>query len=175
MITLPEKLETKRLVIRPLEPKDLDGFLRFMTDSEATRYLLFSDEQRTERGARELFDFVMSSYSGDNPVFAYAIALRKNDRFIGSCGVSDLETFAKLECYYALLPEYWKRGFATEATKALIHYCAGQDGVSEIWAFMSRENPNSAGVAERAGMKFCGLNVHPANGAEGLAYVYSSR
>lgn len=56
-----------------------------MTDEQATRYLLLADEQKSEEGAKELFSAVADSYRSDNPIFAYATAL-KHSRFIGSCG-----------------------------------------------------------------------------------------
>ena len=58
-----------------------------------------------------------------------------------------------------------------EATAALLRYCFAQDGVGEVWAFIDPDNPNSAGVAERAGMQRMGEHVHPVFGNTGLAYV----
>jgi RimJ/RimL family protein N-acetyltransferase len=171
MIPLPESIESERLVIRPFKSEDRDGYLAFMTNPKATQYLMFTDEQRTEEGAQALLEAVQGSYSSEEPIFAYAIALKEDDTFIGSCGLSELDEPARLECYYSLLPSYWKRGYATEATAALLRYCFAQDGVDEVWAFMSKENPTSAGVAERIGMENRGIQVHPVFGNEGRAYV----
>ena len=142
-----------------------------MTDADATRYLMFTDEQRTQEGAQTLLEAVQSSYSTDAPIFAYAIALKGDDAFIGSCGLSELDEPGRLECYYSLLPSHWGQGYATEATAALLRYALAQDGVEEVWAFMSPENPNSAGVAERVGMEQQGVLEHPVFGHSGLAYV----
>ena len=174
MIPLPQSIETERLTIRPFEPKDLDAYLDFMTDAEATRYLMFTDEQRTEAGARELFEAVRDSYSTDEPIIACAIARREDDAFVGSCGVSELDAPGQLECYYSLLPAHWKKGYATEATAALLRYCFAQDAVDEVWAFMSPENPNSVGVAERVGMEDRGVQEHPVFGNTGRAYVMTA-
>lgn len=171
MIPLPDAIETDRLVIRPFRQSDLDGYLSFMTDAEATRYLLFDDEQRTEKGARALFDAVRASYASAEPIFAYVIARKEDNAFVGSCGVSGLDEPGRLECYYSLLPAHWGKGYATEATAALLRYCFAQDGVEEVWAFMSPENPNSACVAERVGMADEGLRTHPVFGNEGRAFV----
>lgn len=171
MIPLPESIETERLVIRPFKEEDREAYLAFMTDAEATRYLMFSDEQRTEEGAGALFDTVQGSYATEEPVFAYTIALKADDAFIGSCGLSELGEDERFECYYSLLPSQWGRGYATEATTALLRYCFEHDGVEEVWAFMSPDNPNSAGVAERIGMEDRGIREHPVFGVAGRAYV----
>lgn len=168
MIPLPKAIDSERLTIRPFKEKDREAYLAFMTDAEATRYLMF---QRTEEGAKALLDAVRDSYSTEEPVFAYAIALKEDDAFIGSCGLSELDKAERFECYYSLLPSYWGRGYATEATAALLRYCFEHDGVEEVWAFMSPDNPNSAGVAERVGMGNRGLREHPTWGTSGRAYV----
>ena len=167
---LPDAITTERLTIRPFRAGDLDSFLSFMLDESATRYLMFSDEQKTPEGAQGLFEFVMASYATDQPVFAYAIAMKDQEQFIGSCGLSEISGGDVFECYYSLLPDYWKMGFATEATRALIGYCFHNYTIKEICAYMSPENPNSAGVAERAGMKHRGTEVHPLFGNPARLY-----
>jgi RimJ/RimL family protein N-acetyltransferase len=142
-----------------------------MTDREATRYLLLSEEQKTEAGARELFEFVQESYQGDEPVCALAIA-DEDDRSVGSCGVSPVEE-GVLECYYSLLPESQGQGYATEATGALMDYFFERTDLEELRAYMSQENPRSAGVARRLGMACRGVAPHPVHGTEGLLYSIS--
>ena len=164
-------LHTERLIIRCFEPRDWPGFLKFMTDPAATQYLLFTGETKTETGARKLFEDTMESYSTGNPVHAYALAL-KNNAFVGSCGFSDIDKDSGIyECYYCLLPEYWKRGYATEAIKALIDYCFRVCRIAEMRAYVCSENPGSLKVAERAGMRYLGAQTHPLSGADGLAYA----
>ena len=159
---VPHKIETQRLVLRPYQKKDIEPFLEFMLDIKATRYLDFTDEQRTEKGARELFDFVIKSYTTNEPVFAIVIALKKNNEFVGSCGLSPLADKNTVECYYSLFPRYWKKGFATEAMRALLKYAFEQLMVTEVVAFASPYNTPSWRVAERIGMTFRGVveNVH---------------
>lgn len=176
MIKLPSQITTERLIIRPFHDGDRTAYLDFMTEERATRYLVFTPEQKTEAGALQLFDFITDSYASDDPIFAYAIAL-PDDRFIGSLGISQLPGISHLppdgvyECYYSLLPRYWKQGYATEATRALFDYCFEHDAVREIRAYMSPDNPDSAGVAERAGMRYQGLQTHPVFGNQGLLYT----
>lgn len=172
MIDLPDQLTTDRLVIRPFQPDDREAYVAFMTDPRATRYLLFTDAQKTEEGARLLVEAIMASYTSDEPVFAYAIAL-KDGGFIGSCGLSSLPGEGVYECYYSLLPAYWGHGYATEATRALLAYCFAQ-GVWEVRAYMSPDHPASAGVAERVGMTDRGLRQHPTFDHEGRLYAITN-
>ena len=51
-----QPINTERLIVRCFEQHDWPGFLKFMTDPIATRHLLFSDELKSENGARALFE-----------------------------------------------------------------------------------------------------------------------
>ena len=99
MFSVP--LETERFIIRKFVPKDFSVFLEFMLDDESTKYLAFEDEQKTEDGAKELFDFVCSSYESENPVHAYAIAEKGSGCYVGSCGFASYDE-GIYECYYGV-------------------------------------------------------------------------
>ncbi len=170
---VPTRIETDRLALRTFTAGDLEPYLRFMLDPEATRYLDFTDEQRTEPGARELFAFVLQSYGGDDPVFALVIALKENDQFIGSCGMARLEDEEHVECYYSLLPEYWGHGYATEATKALLAYAFRELGILQVSAYASLDNPRSWRVAEKAGMTYGGIAQYRGNDFTGKMFSLS--
>lgn len=165
-----ERIETERLVIRPFQHTDWPGVREFMPDPRATRYLAFTDAMETEQGAHELFDATMAAYATAEPMHAYAIALG-DGMFIGSCGVSSLPEPRILECFYGLLPRFWKQGYASEAATALLSYCMEASDTQEIRAYVSEENPASSRVAERIGMENFGMQPHPVFGREDLVYA----
>ena len=111
-LQLLNRINTDRLIIRPFRQDDLAGFICYMTDERVTRYLDFSEEQRTESGASELLTAVTDSYASESPLFAYAVTL-KDGTFVGSCGIMDLPEGGTIECYYGLLYDHWGRGYAT--------------------------------------------------------------
>jgi [ribosomal protein S5]-alanine N-acetyltransferase len=168
-INLPT-IETERLIVRPFQERDLDRYLAFMTDPAATQYLMLTELQKTEPGARQLFDAILASYHTDDPILVLAIEL-KGHGCIGSCGCAPLPTPGIYEIYYNLLPAYWGRGYATEAGRALITYCLLDTSCHEIRAYISPENVKSAAVAERAGMLHWGIHRHPTFGNEARVYV----
>jgi ribosomal-protein-alanine N-acetyltransferase len=166
---IPEAVRTDRLVIRPFVEEDVDGYLGFMTDERAIRYLSLQPEQRTEAGARALFEFVRTSYETDHPAWVLAIEAPPHG-FVGSCGVASVEG-SILECRYSLLPRYWGHGYATEAAAALLGYVFDTSAVPEIRAYMSAESSRSSAVAARLGMEFPGPQAHPIFDRPGLLYV----
>ena len=61
------------------------------------------------------------------------------------------------EVGYTFHPDYWGRGYATEATQAIIHWLFTDFGVSRIQASLHPDNPPSARVLEACGLTFEGL------------------
>jgi [ribosomal protein S5]-alanine N-acetyltransferase len=58
---------------------------------------------------------------------------------------------------YRLGKQYWGKGYATEALRAVIAYLFEQTTVNRIYASTWAENTASARVLEKAGMRFEGL------------------
>ncbi|MDY6902583.1 MAG: GNAT family N-acetyltransferase [Cyanobacteriota bacterium] len=150
---LPTKLETKNLILRPYNASDWSAFLQFMLCPQVTNYLNFTSEQTTLMGAKELFETTLNSYTTSEPLFALVIAQQKNDLFIGSCGFSTPDKQQNCECFYALLPEYWGQGFATEAMTQLLDYGFHQLGIKGVIAHVNRDNLASIQVAGEIGSK----------------------
>ncbi len=165
---IPQKIETNRITIRKFRATDKKRFLDFMRDEVSTRYLMFTEEQKTEEGASELFEFILNAYESETPIFSMAIETHEYG-YVGSCGVSQIEE--KIwECYYSLNREFLKKGIATESLKALIDYCFNELQIDELRAYMSPENPDSSRVAERCGMEYMGIQIHPIFKNEGKLY-----
>jgi RimJ/RimL family protein N-acetyltransferase len=63
------------------------------------------------------------------------------------------------EIWYLVEPESWGKGIATEAAKHLLDFGFGELGLHRIWATCLPENPASARVLEKAGMRKEGFLV----------------
>ena len=78
----------------------------------------------------------------------------EGSRLIGSCGVR-VNDFARQEgnIGYELNPEYWRRGYATEAARAVMRFGFEQLGLHRIWAQCNADNRASVRVLEKLGMR----------------------
>lgn len=63
------------------------------------------------------------------------------------------------EVGYTFHPDYWGKGYATEATQAIIDYLFTDFGVSRVRATLHPDNPQSARVLEACGMTYEGLTI----------------
>ena len=165
--TLP--IRTERLLIRQFVPQDLSAYLEFMLDPESTQYLAFDADQKTKKGATDLFDIVISSYQSENRVHAYAIALADSNQYVGSCGFA-ADGSENVECYYSIHPKYGRKGYAYEAMIGLLEVLQSCPSIAEIRAYCAPENTASISLAEKLGFKRIGRAVHAHSGQEGILY-----
>ena len=158
------RLETERLLLRPLSLDDLDHFAAFYADPEVTRYLgagrtLNRDE--SEQSLRRM----LRSYEVDG-FGQLAVERREDGELIGRSGflVWDAETLTptteaeatgptELEIGYALGREFWGQGYATEAATAVRNHALRSMRRSRLIAFIRPGNLASARVAEKLGMR----------------------
>ncbi len=169
MFSVP--LETERFIIRNFQPKDLSAFLEFMLDDESTKHLAFGDEQKTDDGAKVLFDFVCSSYESESPVHSYAIVEEDSDRYVGSCGFAPYDE-GIYECYYSVNKTECGKGVATEVTKAIAQVLSE---TVEVRAYCHPENYAAHAVAKKAGFIHYGLSLHKNFRVEGELFIYKKR
>ncbi len=161
-MNIPNILETKRLIIRPFNSDDINPFISFMINKESTKYLNFTEEEKTPEGAETLIQSIINSYGTQNSVFALAITQKDSGRYLGSCGLSPIENDNELECFYALLPQFWGNGYAIESVKKLFEYAFTELNLSKIVAYVNPGNTRSWKTAERVGMKYLG-QIRPKN------------
>ena len=82
----------------------------------------------------------------------WGLALRENDRVIGTCGFnnwSKTERWAELA--YDLAPEFWGRGLMRQAVKAILEWSFQQDHIDQILAYVRVDNERSIAFLERNG------------------------
>lgn len=159
MYPVPTAIESERLILRRFHSADLPSLIRFMTTPEATRYLAFGDEIKTAAGARQLFASTLASYDSEQPLFALAVEEKVSGVFAGCCGISPLGR-GEAEIFYALLPQHWRRGLATEIAQALTAHLFAETDTRQIKAFIMPGHEASKRVAEKTGFRDTGLVVN---------------
>jgi RimJ/RimL family protein N-acetyltransferase len=163
---VPESLTTDRLVLRRPRPADAAAiFSGYAADPLVTR-LLGWPRHRSIDDSRAFIawcDDVWAS-RGAGP---YLIV--NGDDVIGSTGL-DLETEWRAQTGYVLARAAWRRGYATEATTAMVEL-ADAIRVIRLYALCHPDNPASARVLVKAGFNLEGVLRRycpfPNSGADG--------
>jgi RimJ/RimL family protein N-acetyltransferase len=152
-------LVTERLVLRPLEPGDLEPLSRILGDPLAMR---FFPRPRTREESRVWIARNQERYTVDGHGL-WAVERRSDGAFLGDCGLvmQRPEGRPEVEVGYHFAPEYWGQGYATEAAGACIRLAFDVLRVPRVIALIRPENLPSARVARRLGLR----PLHPVDHA----------
>lgn len=148
---LSQTLETERLILRKLMPKDVEPIFRnWANDPEVTKYVTWDfhkDIQTTELIVQEWI-----KEESDPKTIRYMITTKESDEPIGSIDVVDYVNGAP-EIGYCLSRKHWGKGYMTEACKAFVKYLLNI-GFNKIVIEANIDNIASNRVIEKCGFVF---------------------
>ena len=144
-------LETSRLILRPFRNEDIDLLAELMANPDFMRFSLgvFSREQ-TASFLEKLIDWDRRSLPSQ-----FAVIHRDDHRLIGYCGFfhQQVDGTSEIEIGYRLHPEYWNKGLATEAARAVRDHAFAELKLPRVISLIHPDNVPSRRVAEKNGMK----------------------
>ena len=70
------------------------------------------------------------------------------------CGLIKRDTLPDVDIGFALLPEFWGRGYAHEAASAVLEHARRDFGLERILAIATPHNDSSIRLLEKMGMTF---------------------
>ena len=110
----------------------------------------------TETDMERVIGKMQAMYS-EGRAMRWGIAVRGQKEIIGTIGFSKIVQGHKATIVFALQPEYWSRGFITEAIRVVIRYGFKELGVNRIEAEVMPGNAGSEKVLLKTGFSFEGL------------------
>ena len=146
------RLETERLVIRPLEPEDRPTFTSFTYDPEVMRYV-HGGQPYTEAEVDEFFSR-QARQLAEQDVCMGALVEKASGRMVGICGTQPLGTTGDLEIGWWLSREVWGRGYATEGGGAALRHVLETLHRPRAVAIIDPPNEASKAVVARLGMTY---------------------
>lgn len=142
-------LETQRLLLRKFTAADLDALYEIFRDEEVNTFLPWLplkslDDARNFYEARYVRAYRLPC------AYRYAICLKAENIPIGYIHVASDDSH---DLGYGLRREFWHRGIATEAGRAVIEQVR-RDGIPYLTATHDVRNPRSGRVMQRLGMRY---------------------
>jgi len=171
----PEIIQTSRLFLRLPVPGDADAiFQKYAQDPEVTKYLVWRPHESIHV-TKAFIRRCIQCWKGET-FFPWVVIRKKDHALIGMIELR-IESF-RADLGYVLAREHWGNGYATEMTKTIVEWAMAQENIYRVWATCDVENPASARVLEKAGMRREGILrrfiVHPNISAEPRdSYCYS--
>ncbi len=161
-----EPKDTERLHLRPLSLDDVPLLQPFYEDPRTTLYFPAASKAGSNQAdiliRKQLGRYLSDSYG------LHALIEKDSGTFIGICGLllQYVDGEEELEIGYHLLPEYWGKGFATEAATFFKEYAFNHNLAPSVISIIQVDNTASQNVATRNGMKidssmrFGGMDVY---------------
>lgn len=153
------RLETPRLLLRPLEASDVSVLVALWVDPDVMRYM--GGPRDRERVSRNLEEKLRTDSA--DPFGFCSVVEKTSGRLIGECGLTpkEVDGQSEVELVYLLAVDAWGHGYATEAACAMRDHALGPLRLRRLIALIDPENIASARVAEKVGMRFEKAVVRP--------------
>ena len=149
-------LETRRLLLRAPLRSDARDMFRYAKDPLVSRYVVWQRHETPADSKEFLSGIIADNRSGGGITFA--VQDKESGAMIGTLGFNwiDRENHVA-ETGYSFSREYWGRGLATEALRALMTYGFDTLHLNRIEGQCDVRNPASGRVMEKCGMRREGL------------------
>ncbi len=155
-------LETERVRIRALTIIDAGFMLQLMNTPSWIKNIGSRNVNDKTTASNYIANNIINSYN-INGFGLFLVNLKKDNQPAGICGIVKREGLTIPDLGFAMLPNYEGKGFATEASKAVISYAEKNLGISTLAGITKQENIASIRVLEKVGMQFQEMIQLPQN------------
>jgi RimJ/RimL family protein N-acetyltransferase len=156
-----KSIETERLLLRAVELSDWEAIFEMNTDPHVMRYIgdgSISPLSRDEFAER--FEQRLGQHADDEYGLA-VVVLKVTNQFIGVCWLCYEEFLSGVELGYRYRRDAWRKGFATEAGRAVLQAGFGLSQLEEVLAYTHPENTASIRVLEKLGFEHIKEQYYP--------------
>lgn len=156
-------LETERLILRQFSKSDRDNLVALDSDPEVMRYINGGIPSSEKEITKVFLPDVLSYYSEYENLGFWAVVEKLNNEFVGWVVLRPESRFriavylnavedSVLELGYRFCRASWGKGYATEASLALINEVAASSDCKKVVAWAIPENKASIRVMEKLGL-----------------------
>lgn len=163
-------IETKRLILRELEPADSGELAKVLSDEDSMRHYPhpFSEAEVSgwiERNIKRYREYGFG---------LWALIRKQDERFIGDCGITlqNIDGEILPEIGFHVIGEYRANGYATEASIACREYAVNTLKYPAVYSYTRAGNSASRKVALKSGMKE--IKKYFKDGIEHVVYRYDA-
>lgn len=151
--------ESDRLVIREWTEADADAALGIYGSAEVARWLSPAMDQVPNKATMRLLlrAWIEAGKSLVVPAGRWAIVTKADGAVVGGLMIGLLPPYEEdFEIGWQLEPAAWGRGFATEASHALMRWAFATGTIDELYAVARPQNRRACATARRLGMAWVG-------------------
>lgn len=139
VIYMFKELETKRLRLKNIGYEDADFVYKEFSTDEVNNYLYDAEPISSTAEAKQLIEF----YTQEEPrnQHRWIIIMKDTNEKIGTCGFHCWDRMNGIvEIGYDLQPDYWRKGYTSEALEEIIKFAKNEMNVISIIAHIAERN-----------------------------------
>lgn len=144
---IEKKIQTERLILRPLRVTDAADVFEWVGDPVVNRYMPYPLYQNVA----QVEDWIARIPEAENE---FGFALRSTGKVIGSGSITWDPQRNVYELGYNVSRAYWGLGYATEAAKAMLHWAHTMLNARDFAAEHVTVNAASGRVLQKCGFQF---------------------
>jgi RimJ/RimL family protein N-acetyltransferase len=149
-------LSTSRFTLRPLQPSDAQALYGMYSNPQFMRYWSSAPWTSIDQAERMIANDRQDHEAGRH--LRLAIIRDADALFVGTCTLFGFGPHGdRAEIGYGIAPQFWGRGYMTEAVGALIAFAFGELGLRRLEADIDPRNAGSARGLEKLGFTREGL------------------
>ena len=146
-------LETERLSLRELTVDDAEFIMTLLNEPSFLRYIGDKKVRNLDDARQYILNGPVASY--ERHAFGLnCVELRESHTPIGMCGLLKRDELPDPDIGFALLPDFWNKGFAFEAADAVLKDARERLQIERILAITSLDNEASINLLQRLGFRF---------------------
>ena len=144
-------LHTERLLLRSIQPEDLEKIHSLHSQRETDEYNTLGIPKSMRETETVFMDWIKDS--NNRSLWVFAIELMNENQFVGLIGLRCGKPKYRMgEVWYKLFKDHWSKGYATEALERIIEFGFVDLSLHRIEAGAAVENVASIRVMEKVGM-----------------------
>jgi RimJ/RimL family protein N-acetyltransferase len=152
------RLETPRLILRPPRADDLDAWAEMMLDEASTRFI--GGTMPRAVCWRQLMTMIGAWHAQGFAMFS--VIEKESGRWIGRVGPWQPEGWPGTEIGWAIVRQFWGRGYAGEAAAVATDWAFDTLGWANVIHSIAPANLSSQRVAQKLGSRNLGPGKLPA-------------
>jgi ribosomal-protein-alanine N-acetyltransferase len=146
------RIETERLVLSPWDQDDWVRFKPIATDPRVMRFIS-GGRPWTDVEIRDFVERCRTTFR-ERGFTRWKLEEKGRGELIGFCGLGFLPGEPDPEIGWWLAPDYWGRGFATEAARTAFRDATARVGLRRVISIAHPDNSASIRVMQRLGLGF---------------------
>ncbi len=145
------EIETKRLLLRPMVPADVEPHIQMMQNEEVAANLTDTGKVR-DRGTEWRAAASMLGHWQIREFGFFSVFEKQSGAWVGRVGPWQPEGWPALEVGWGISHDHWGKGYAPEAALASIHWVFQEfPKLDKVISVIEPNNHNSQAVAKKVG------------------------